>query len=336
MGLSRRHRANPIAALRAETIFATPVLFSGMASLFMSQAESSILSQHVKETTENLLKLHSKTPEPVVFFLAGRLPGEAILHLRQLTLFGMICHLPGNILNNIANQLLTYSSQSNKNWFANIRDICFKYNLPHPLLLLKDPPSKDQLKRLIKTNITDFWQNKLRAHSATLEDKSLRYFKPQFMSLSHPHPMWRMAVTSYQVNKCVTVSRMLSGRFRCGSLLKHFHPHISGVCELCGQEMEDLAHIVVPRCPELKDRAHHLLRFARESLQSSEKATNIFETTINSKDDNKTVQLFLDPSVVPEVIAAEQFEPGVLNMFLNVTTTWCYALNRTRSKLLGI
>ena len=85
--------------------------------------------------------------------------------------------------------------------------------------------------------------------------------------------------------------------------------------------MEDLAHILVPRCPELKDRAHHLLRFARESLQSSEKATHIFETIINSKDDNKTVQLFLDPSVVPEVIAAEQFEAGVLNMFLNVTTT---------------
>ena len=336
MGMSRRHRANPIAALRAETVFATPVLFSGMASLFMSQSESSILSQHVKETTENLLKLHSKTPEPVVFFLAGRLPGDAILHLKQLTLFGMICRLPGNILHNIAKQLLTYSSQSSKNWFSNIRDICFMYNLPHPLLLLRDPPSKYQFKRLVKTNVTDFWETKLRAHSATLEEKSLKYFKPQFMSLSHPHPMWRMAVTSYKVNKCVTVSRMLSGRFRCGSLLRHFHPHISGICELCGLEQEDLAHIVVPRCPDLRDRAHHLIRFARETLQTSEKASTILETTLGSKDDNRIVQLFLDPSVVPEVIAAEQTEPGTLNIILNVTTTWCYALNKTRMKLLGI
>ena len=302
----------------------------------MSQSESSILSQHVKETTENLLKLHSKTPEPVVFFLAGRLPGDAILHLKQLTLFGMICRLPGNILHNIAKQLLTYSSQSSKNWFSNIRDICFMYNLPHPLLLLRDPPSKYQFKRLVKTNVTDFWETKLRAHSATLEEKSLKYFKPQFMSLSHPHPMWRMAVTSYKVNKCVTVSRMLSGRFRCGSLLRHFHPHISGICELCGLEQEDLAHIVVPRCPELRDRAHHLFRFARETLQSSEKASTILETTLSSKDDNRIVQLFLDPSVIPEVIAAEQTEPGTLNIILNITTTWCYALNKTRMKLLGI
>jgi hypothetical protein len=213
MGMSRRHRANPIAALRAENIFATPILFSGMASLFITKAESDVLALHVKETTENLLKLHSRTPDPVVFFLAGRLPGEALLHLKQLTLFGMICHLPGNILHTIAVQLLTTSSQSSRNWFVDIRTHYNTYNLPHPLLLLKDPISKYAFNNLIKTNITDFWQTKLRAHSASLEDKSLNFFKPQYMSLSHPHPMWSTAVTSYQVNKCVVVARMLSGRF---------------------------------------------------------------------------------------------------------------------------
>ena len=70
MGLSKRHRANPIASLRAESIFSTPVLFSGMASLFLTKSESDILAKHVKENTEQLLKLHPKTPEPVIFFLA--------------------------------------------------------------------------------------------------------------------------------------------------------------------------------------------------------------------------------------------------------------------------
>ena len=334
MGMSRRHRANPLASLRAETIFATPVLYSGMASLFMSNSESAILIQHVKETTESLLKLHSKTPEPVVFFLAGRLPGEALLHLKQLTLFGMICHLPGNILHSIAIRLLTYSSQSSKNWFAEIRTFCHRYNLPHPLMLLKDPPSRNALKSLTKTNITDFWQSKLRDHSATLD--SLKFFKPQFMSLSRPHPMWRGATTSYKVNKCITVSRMLSGRFRCGSLTRHFSPSISGLCELCGVELEDLAHIVLPRCEQLRDRADQLLRYARESLSTSETASIIFESIYTSYDDNKKTQFFLDPSVVPEVIAAQQIEPGLLNIILSITTTWCYSLNRTRLKLLGI
>ena len=120
MGLSRRHRANPLASLRAETIFATPVLFSGIASLILSKSETDTIAQHVKETTEKLLKLFPKTPEPVVFFLAGRLPGEALLHLRQLALFMLICHLPGNILHRIAVQLLTTAKQSERNWFSEI------------------------------------------------------------------------------------------------------------------------------------------------------------------------------------------------------------------------
>ena len=77
MGMAKRHRANPLAALRKELIFATPILFSGMASLLLLKSETDILSQHVKETTLKLLKLHKNTPSPVVFFLAGRLPGEA-------------------------------------------------------------------------------------------------------------------------------------------------------------------------------------------------------------------------------------------------------------------
>ena len=160
-----------------------------MSSLLLSNSDIDVIARHVKETTESLLKLHPKTPEPVVFFLAGRLPGEALLHLKQLSLFGMVCHLPGNILHTIASQLLTVAPQSNKNWFAHIRELCFMYNLPHPLLLLKHPPTKKSFKLLCKASVTDFWQTKLRAHSATLGEKSLKYFKPQFMSLNRPHPI---------------------------------------------------------------------------------------------------------------------------------------------------
>ena len=335
MGMARHHRANPIACLRAETVFSTPVLFSGIASLFLTKTESEIIVQHVKETTENLLKLHPKTPEPVVFFLAGRLPGEALLHLKQLTLFGMICRLNGNILHNIAVQVLTGLSQSNKNWFADLRDIYYQYNLPHPLVLLKDLPTEESFKLLCKSNVTDFWQEKLRKHADTLRDKSLKFFNPYFMSLSQPHPMWSWATTSYQVNKCVLVSRMLSGRFRCGSLLRHFYQHVSGTCELCEEEVEDLPHILLPKCPLLKDRAVILNRFAKETLSVSEKATQLFTEIFDGEDDNLKIQLLLDPSVLPKVIAAKQCEPNILPLLLSVTTTWCYSMNRMRLKLLG-
>ena len=334
MGMSRRHRANPIAVLRAEQVFASPVLFSGMASLILTRADIDVLARNVKETTESLLKLHPKTPEPVVFFLAGRLPGEALLHLKQLTLFGMICLLHGNILNNIARQLLTTASQTSKNWFAHIRDICFMYNLPHPLLLLKSPPTKQSFKTLCKANVTDFWQQRLRERSASLEEKSLRYFKPQFMSLSRPHPLVAWATTSYQVNKSILTMRMLSGRFRCGSLLRHFYQHVSGICELCHVELEDLPHILLPRCPLLFERAHSLTIYFTEKISQSLAASTIARKIMDSEDDQLKVQFFLDPTVIPAVIAAAQTEPDIIPLILSETTTWCYSLNRERIKLL--
>ena len=126
MGMSRRHRASPIASLRAETVFATPVLFSGTASLLISKSESDIIAQHVKETTEKLLKLHSKTPEPVVFFLAGSLPFPAHLHIRQLTNFAMICRLPENILHKFANFVFTSLPDSCPSWFKQIKNLCYQ------------------------------------------------------------------------------------------------------------------------------------------------------------------------------------------------------------------
>ena len=59
-GMARRHRANPLASLRANTIFGIPVLYSGLASLILNKHETDIINQHVKETVQNLLKLHQK------------------------------------------------------------------------------------------------------------------------------------------------------------------------------------------------------------------------------------------------------------------------------------
>ena len=69
-GLARRHRANPLASLRAERIFGAPVLFSGMCALILQKSETDILESHVKQTVEGLLKLHKKTPAPFVYLIS--------------------------------------------------------------------------------------------------------------------------------------------------------------------------------------------------------------------------------------------------------------------------
>ena len=86
-GMARGHRGSPAAALRVHQLHCLPVLFSGLASLVLNTAETKIIDKHYQYTIQNLQRLHQKTPRCIIFCLAGSLPGEAILHMRQLTLF---------------------------------------------------------------------------------------------------------------------------------------------------------------------------------------------------------------------------------------------------------
>ena len=81
------------------------------------------------------------------------------------------------------------------------------------------------------------------------------------------------------------------------------------------------------------------MNFALETLSSSDNneyfaANVIFKQFMYSKDDNTKVQFVLDPSVIEEVITTEQKIPGTLKLILSITTTWCYSLNKCRTKLL--
>ena len=161
-GLARNHRGNPAASLKMEKLYGMPVLFSGTGSLVLNNAEINLVDQHYKQTLSNLLKLHPGSPNSFVYFMAGSLPGKAILHQRQLSLFSMICHLPDDPLNARARHVLTSGLPSAKSWFTHVRDLCLLYGFPHPLQLLQNPLSKQGFKKLARSLIVDFWEKKLR------------------------------------------------------------------------------------------------------------------------------------------------------------------------------
>ena len=160
-GLSRNHRGNPAATLRVHQMYATPVLFSGLASLVLNTSEVKIIDSHYKSTIQNLQRLHRNTPRGVVYFLAGSLPGEAILHKKQLSLFSMICHLPSDPLSKHAAFVLSELSPACKSWFYQIRDICMQYGLPSPLQLLQNPVPKERFKNMVKLKFQDYWHSLL-------------------------------------------------------------------------------------------------------------------------------------------------------------------------------
>ena len=188
-GMARGHRGNPAASLHVEQVYGAPVFLSGLPALVLSKPEQSMISQHSKETMSNLHRLLPCTPRSVVCFLGGNLPGDALLHIRQLTLFGMLSKLPDNILNKVGFNLLQSPTLSTKSWFQQIRSLCAQYLLPDPLRLLDDPLPKAVFKLLVKKQVLNYWEETLRSEAEDPKYSSLTFFKTRFMSLSSPHTL---------------------------------------------------------------------------------------------------------------------------------------------------
>ena len=265
--------------------------------------------------------------------MSGSLTGTAILHQRQLSLFIMICHLPANPLYFRAKQALSTSFTSNKSWFSQIRNICLQYCLPHPLQILQNPPSKPHFKKLCKSRIIDYWENKLRQEASLLP--SLRYFQPEYCSLTRPHPiLWTAGANPYEVAKAIVQCRMLSGRYPTGMLTRHWSTNRQGWClqKSCSQVEESLEHILLwcPAYNQTRDRLINLWLGNPNPL-----ITGINYSILNSSEASK-MQFLLDASNHPEVISLSQLygdEP--LKIIFHLTRSWCFSIHKERSKCLG-
>ena len=268
-GIARNHRGNPTAGIKLEKLHGIPVLLSGLGALVLLKSEIQAIDHHHKVILENLMRLHPRTPQCVVSFLAGSLPGTALVHQRMLGIFGMICRLKDDILNHHAKHVLIASKPSSKSWLVEIRNLCLQYSLPHPLHLLQYPLSKDNFKKMVKKQIINFWEIKMRTKAATLT--SLKFFNPKFMSLTSPHPIWTSAGSSpYHVTMSTVQADMISGRYRTELLCKHWSSNKNGFCQLPScqglQIPEDLDHILAG-CGSLQPTRLNLLDFTYKYCQ---------------------------------------------------------------------
>ena len=247
----------------------------------------------------------------------------------------MITRITDNIINKHAVNNFTSETISSKSWFTQIRQICLRYGLPHPLVLLQNPLSKDDFKKLIKQHVINYWELVLRSEAALLP--SLKYFHSSYMSLTKPHPIWTSAGSSPAKIAMATVqARMLSGRYRTELLCSHWSNNKSGKClisENCLDTTEDLEHILVS-CDALHPTRLKLSDYTN-TLQCTHAIKHIIDKYCNPSSPS-FCQFLLDCSVLPEVISAVQSEGQFIHEILfNITRTWVYTLHKERMKLLG-
>ena len=335
-GMARGHRGNPAASLRIHQLHATPVLFSGMATLVLSQTEKKVIDTHYKCTLQRLQRLHPNTPRAVVFFLAGCLPGEAVLHCRQLSLFAMVCHLPGDPLHSHAKFILTSAPPSARSWFQQVRDLCFQYGLPNPSLLLDNPPRKEAFKSEVKKKIVEYWTGLLRAEASPLQ--SLQYFKPELYSLTRAHYMWRTAASNpYECSKSTILARMASGRYRTEMLCRHWSSNKAGHCRApsCHQIPGSLEHLLVV-CSSLDTVRERLYQMWLERSVMFPALHSIIREVLNSHESLK-VQFILEPLAFPNIAKLTKlYGQQFIEQLSYLTRTFAFCIHKEYEKILKL
>ena len=342
-GAARHHRAKPSVTLQLEKLYGIGVLFSGLASLVLSCKEIGIIHRHHRVTLCRLQKLAPTTPDCVVFFLAGSLPGTALLHLRMLGLLGMLARLgPDSTLQQIGRQVLL-SNGRGKSWFLVLRTICHQYGLPDPLLILQSPPSKETWKGQCKSKVISWWEERLRGEAALLS--SLVYFRPSHMSLTTPHPLWTLAESGFEVTKAIIVATMLSGRYASDYHARHWsRTNPDGLCQLCLASghvatLGTLEHLLLS-CPALAaTRAKCTSHWASYIQDKPFLLPIVRHHTLTPGLPGKRLhmELLLDPTSCPLVIGEVQvMGEGIISHFLYMSRTWCHAHHLKRKRLLRL
>ena len=231
-GLALHHGGNPAASLRVDNVYCLPVLLSGLASLLLSKAEINKIGRYYKVNIARLMKIPDRTPECAVYFLAGTLPFEAHLHLRQFSLFSMIRRLKENILHELARKSFLGNLSGKVSWFGHILFLCNQYSLPHPLALLDMPISHQEFKKLYKTKVLEYWYSNLNSNAASLS--SLRFLRSDFLSLTQPHPIWSSLPghNPYEVRAARIQALLLVDKYRNEKSIRFWSENPSGFCRL--------------------------------------------------------------------------------------------------------
>ena len=159
------------------------------------------------------------------------------------------------------------------------------------------------------------------------------------MSLTSPHPIYRTAgYAPNKVSMAIVQALMLSGRYRCDSLVCKWSKKITGYCTLspsCANILEDLDHIL-RICPALSATRNRLRDFTHSYSQSlPAPVRNVLLQYCNPENDDYC-QFLLDSSGFAEVVLFRQdFGSEILESIFTVTRTWAYLLHRERLKLRG-
>ena len=211
-----------------------------------------------------------------------------------------------------------------------------KYSLPSPLSLLSHPLSKVSFKTLVKKRVVDFWQQEI-WEEAKSKPSLLKFFKPDFMSLLKPHPLWTTAQSNqFEINKSLVVAKLLSGHYRYDWLCRHWSKtNPSGHWLLYpGMKIPGTVEHMLVSCPGLNDKRDDLILYWNQRTEDNPHLHHLTSSMLSSEEDT-LIQFLLYPSAVPSFSNRSQQKLYSLSDVFKLTRTFCYGIHRRRLQLIG-
>lgn len=231
--------------------YVVPILVYGLEVVLPRKVLLDKLERFLRKMLKLIFSLPDTVAEPAVYVLSGLIPVEGVIHTRALSLFGNICRLPvDSVEQRLARRQLSVKNPNSNSWFICIKRLLIKYDLPQATDLLDNPPSKYRWKKLVKRQTDGYWLDHMR-HKAKLYS-SLRFLHSEAYIPGRTHPLIRDVTGVRDVARTHTKLRLVTGTYILQTNRSAFNQNqISPECMLCHAEDETTEHFLL-RCTALE------------------------------------------------------------------------------------
>ena len=153
----------------------------------------------------------------------------------------------------IINRQLAVKDTDSASFTITIRRLLQKYDLPDAYDLIRNTPSKEEWKRMVKEATNNTYRKDV---TEEMKNKtSLRYMAVQKHPLDEPHPLYKHTGSNpHEIGKAAIKARILTGTYTLQANRHKFnHQDIDKTCELCRTDTENREHFILD-CTALEER----------------------------------------------------------------------------------
>ena len=324
-GLHGRNGLDPETSIHLYQTYVAPVLLYGLEILLPNQKCMDMLEIMNKKFLKQILSMSTNTADPAVYIISGTIPVEGLIHKKALSFFGNICRLQDDsVEKQLAERQLSVKTYKSNSWFVAIKGIRLKYELPDPLYLLKNAPSKFAWKNMLNRQINLYWTDRIR-HNATMYN-SLKNLSTENYSCGKVHPLIQGERNAHEVPRINTKIKIATGTYILQVNRSAFNQNIvDPTCQMCHKGDETMEHFLL-ECTELSNVRKPILDNILDACSDLYNPNNDAYTLL---------QTIIDCSATLRVNTRNNQTINVLN-FEYQCRRLCYSLHCERYKKLSL